>query len=313
MRPLPRSSATGTVPRVHPSLGTAVGLGFRALVGEAWLVAAGVLVGVARRAAIWPAWAVAAALAFRGAAEAVAGRPFDAGAPFEGALAAVGSSSFVLVVFGLWLAGTAASGALRVAYLAGALPTLAGALAGEEGARRFAPGLAYGFPRVMAAGLLGFALDLSGGFFAWTLVIAAIRITVKAAGTGASPFLAAAVAAALTLAVAVPLALSAFADAGVARAAVRCEGPGRAFAEAARRFRARPGTFVLAALGFALAAVVASFAVEATGGVVTGFARSVSPLLLAGPDLMVALLAIAVGGAVDLWWLGTVAALSCRD
>ncbi len=310
---MPASGAAGTVPRVNPSLGAATGLGFRALVREAWLLAVGVLVGMARRAAIWPAWAVAAALVFRSAAEAVAGKPFDAGAPFRGALDALGSSTFVTVVFGLWLTGTATGGALRVAYLAGALPALGGALAGEREARRFAGGLAYGFPRVMAAGLLGSALDLSGGLFAWTLVIAAIRITATAAGTGSSPFLAAAVAAALTLAVAVPLALSAVADAGVARAAIRCEGPARAFAGAARRFLARPGTFVLAALGFALAGALASSAVEAMGGVVTGFARAGSPLLLAGPDLMVALLAVAVGAAVDLWWLGTVAALSCGE
>ncbi len=301
-------------PAVPPSLGAAIGLGFRALARESWLLAVGVIAAIARRAATWPAWVVAAAILLRGAGGAFADRPLDAAAPLRGALAVAATPRFVALVIGLWLAGTFIGAALRVAYLAGALPTLGGALACDAGGRRFARGVAYGFPRVLAAGLLALALDVTGGLFGWTLALAALQVTVHTAGTGASPVLAAAVAVALTLALLVPLALSAFADAAVARAAVRGEGPGRAFATAAERFRARPGTFVLAAMGFAAASALVPSAVQTIGGGLTGFAQAASrPLLLAGPDLMLAFLAVAVGAALDLWWLGTIAALSCGE
>jgi hypothetical protein len=302
-----------TVPAMPPSLGAAVGLGLRALVRESWLLAVGVLVAIARRAAMWPAWAVAAAMLWGGAAEAIELGALDPGAPLRGALAVAGSPRFLVLVAGLWLTGTALGAVLRVAYLAGVLPTLAGALAGDAGGRRFARGIAYGLPPVLTAGVLAMALDLSGGLFGLTLALAGLRVSVHAAGTGASPLLAGAVALALTLALAVPLSLSAVADAAVARAAVRREGPGRAFATATTRFLARPGTFVLAAMGFAAAGPIAASAVEAMGGALTGFAVAASPLLLAGPNLMIALLAVAMGAAVDLWWLGTVAALSCGE
>jgi hypothetical protein len=297
-------------PGVPPTLFAALGLGFRAVTREGWLVPVGALVAAARRAALWPAWAVLWALLARAALRAFAARPFDSDAPLEGALAALASPRLVGLFAGLWLAGALLGAALRVAWLAGALPTLAGGMAGAPGPR-FAAGAVYGFPRVLAAAALGLLADLAGGLFSWTLALASLRVTASAAGDGGGALVAAAVALALTLAIAVPLALGALSDAAVARAALRDEGPGAAFAGSTVRFLSRPGSFVLAAAGFALAAVIAPASVEAFAGAATGFARGADPIVLLGPNLVVAVLALLVAAAVDLWRLGTFAALAC--
>ncbi|HEX9401020.1 MAG TPA: hypothetical protein VF912_12995 [Anaeromyxobacter sp.] len=295
-----------------PSLFAALGLGLRALLREPWLLAVGMLVALVRRAALWPAWTVAWVVLLRAAVLAAPRRPFDLAAPVQGALAALVAPRFVALVLGLALAGLAVGAALRVTFVAGALPTLGGAMAGAPGPR-FAPGVAYGFPRVLAASALGLLLEASGGLFGATLALAALRVTAHAAERGGSPLLAAAVASALTVAIAVPLALSAVADAGVARAAVRGEGPARAIASSGARFLARPGTFLIAALAFGLAALLGPGLVSGAGRIATGFAYGVSPLVLVGPRLMLATFAATVAAAIDLVWLGTVTALACGD
>jgi hypothetical protein len=297
---------------VPPTLFAALGLGLRAMVREPWLLAAGMTVAILRRAATWPAFVVGWAILVRGAVVALARHPRDPFAPIAGVLAVVQSPRAIALVVGLWLAGLALGTALRIAYLAGALPTLAGAMAGAP-ERRFATGVAAGFPRVLATAALGLLLDLSGTLFGATLAVAAWRISSSAVSSGASPLLAAAVALALTLAVAVPVALSTVADAAVARAAVREEGPGQAMAAGAGRFLARPGTFLVASMGFGVAAVIVPGAVQGAGGVLTGFARTAEPLVLLGPQLMIAAVAVAVAAALDLAWLGTVAALACGE
>jgi hypothetical protein len=297
---------------VPPSLFAAAGLGLRALAREPWLLAVGVAVALARRTALWPAWAVAGALVARAAIGAFVRDPFDPAAPLEGLLALVSAPRFLALVGGLWLAGAALGAALRVAYLAGALPSLAGAMAGVP-APRFAAGVAFGFPRVLAAAALSLVVDLSGALFGGTLAVAAFRVTAHAVGAGGSPLLAAAVAAALTLALAVPVALSAVADAAVARAALRGEGPASAFAAGASRFLARPGTFVLAALAFGIVGSRAPVAIETGGGLLTGFAEGSAAALALGPNLMLALVATVVAAGLDLAWLGTVAALATAE
>jgi hypothetical protein len=101
------------------------------------------------------------------------------------------------------------------------------------------------------------------------------------------------------------------ADVAVARAAVEGDGPAHAFAESAVRFLARPGTFLLASIFFGTLAAVGPGMVAGAGSVATGFAATVNPLVLVGPQLMIALLAAAVAAAIDLVWLGTAAALAC--
>jgi hypothetical protein len=290
-----------------------MGLGLRALGREAWLVAVGAVVAAARRAALWPAWAVLGLVLFQAAARALSASPLDPGAPLGGALAALGSARVLSLVAGLWLAGTLLGAALRVAWLAGALPTLGAAMAGAPPGPRFAAGVAFGFPRVLAAAALALVAEVAAAGFAWALALAALRVTVDAAAEGGSPLLAGAVALALTLAVAVPVAIGAVADAAVARAGVLGEGPATAFAGATRRFLARPGTFVLAALGFGLAGAFVPAAVESMGGVMAGLAASVDPLVILGPNLMAAAAAVFVAAALDLWWLGTASALACAE
>ncbi len=296
-----------------PTFGAALGLGLSALRREAWLLAPGLVVAIARRALTWPALAVAWTLVARGALLALSRRPLDPGAALAGAVATATSARFLALVGGLWLAGVLCGAALRVVWLAGALPTLGGAAAGEAGAPRFASGVAYGTPRVLATALLGLVLDLAAGLFAVTLALAALQVTLHVAGGNGSAALAGAVAAALTLAIAVPIALSVVADAAVARAALRAEGPGRAFASAARRFLARPGTFLLAAMSFGFIAALAPATVEAFGGAATGWMRDAPALVLAGPNLMLAVAAAGVAAAVDLAWLGTLAALAAAE
>jgi hypothetical protein len=293
-------------------LTAALRLALRALVTEPWLVAVGMVVALARRMAYWPAWAVVWTVVARAVLLAWTQRPLDPAAPAQGALAALGSPRLLALAAGLWLAGTLVGAALRVAFLAGALPTLGGAMAGAPGPR-FAAGVAFGFPRVLATAGVGLVLDLAGALFGWTLALAALRITAHAAGRGGAGWLAAAVALALTLALAVPLALSAVADAAVARAALRAEGPGTAFGASGARFLARPGTFMLGALTFAVAGGLAPIAFEAAGGLVTGFAQHASPTVLLGPNLMLGVAAAGVAAAIDLAWLGTVAALACAE
>lgn len=295
-----------------PSLAAALGLGMRALLREGWLVPVGAVLAAARRALLWPAWAVLWAVLLRAAVLALGANPLDPRAPVEAALAALGSPRLLGLFAGLWLSGTLLGGALRVAWLSGALPTLGGAMAGAPGPR-FAAGVAGGFPRVLAAAALAFAADLGGALFGATLGLAALAVTAEVAGQGGGGLLAAGVALALTFAVAVPVALGALGDAAVARAALRAEGPGTAFAASTRRFLARPGAFVLGALAFALAAALGPASVETLAGAATGFARGVDPVVLLGPNLVVAVLGLLVAAALDLWRLGTFAALGCGE
>lgn len=295
-----------------PSLGPAVRLGLRAALREPWLLAVGLAVALVRRAAVWPAFVVAWVVLARSALAAAARYPASPAAAVQGLLDAVTAPRFLALVAGLWLVGVAVGAALRVAYVAGALPTLGGALADAPGPR-FATGVAFGFPRVLAASALGALVELSGGLFGATLALASVRVTASASSRGASPLLAAAVALALVLAIAVPVALSVVVDAAVARAAVAGDGAGQAFAESGARFLARPGTFLLAALLFGAAGALAPGVVAVAGSVATGFASTVSPALLLGPQLMLAAVAVAVAAGIDLVWLGTVAVLACAE
>lgn len=294
-----------------PTFAAALGQGFRAAAREAWLVPVGAVVAAVRRAALWPAFAVLAAVVVRAAAAELRQSPLDLAAPFRGALVALGSPRLEALVAGLALAGLLLGAALRVAWLSGALPALGLALSGAPRAPRFASGVAYGLARVLAAALLGLAAEIASAAFGATLAIAALRTAARLARTGAGPAIAAACALALALAVAVPFVASVASDAAVARAAVRGEGPARAFAGAVRRLLARPGSLVLAGIAFALAGVAARLSVEGLGGAMLGFASDAPPSLLFGPELMLGALAAFVAAALDVWWLATVAAFAC--
>ncbi|ACG73376.1 conserved hypothetical protein [Anaeromyxobacter sp. K] len=298
-----------------PTLGSALSLGVRALFREAWLVAPGLAVAGLRRALGWPALAFAWAILAEAAFQTARAAPLDPFAPVRGMAAVAGAPRALAIAGGLWLAGRVAGALLRVAWLAGALPALGAAMGGERGGPdRFAAGVAYRLPRVLATALLGLVAELSGGLFAAALALGTARLAGAGEGGGprAAP-LAAAAALALTLAVAVPVALSVAVDAAVARAALLDEPAGAAFAGAARRLLARPGTFVLAALAFGLAGALAPALVEGLGGALPGAVAAGPGLAVAGATVMLAVAAAGVSAAVDLAWLGTVAALACAE
>jgi hypothetical protein len=298
-----------------PSLGAAAALGGRAILQNGWLLAPGLVVAGVRRAAALPALAVAWMLLAKGAALAASRHPFPflaPRAPLEGALAVAASPRFVALVAGLWLSGAALGAALRVAWLAGALPTIGATLAGiDDRAPRFAAGVAWELPRVLAAAALGWVLELAGGGFGATLGLAVLRIGTQQYGGGPVP-LAAASAFALTLAIAVPMALSIVADGAVVRAALRGDGPVRAVAAAGARLLGRPGPLLAGALAFAVTGTAAAAMVRAAGGIATGFAAG-RPELLAGPQVMIAAAGALAALAVDLWWLATLAVLVCAE
>jgi hypothetical protein len=300
---------------VTPTLGSAIRMAAAAFRREAWLAALGLLVTGARRATSWPAVWAAWGLALRAAVAAYVQHPLQLSAPLEGALAMATSSRFLGLVGGLWLAGAAISGALRVAWASGALPVLGAAMVGEpRGARGFADGVADGFARVLPAAVLGFVLELSGALFALALALAAAVLAGRGQGWGVVLGLSAAVAVALTLALAVPMALSTAADALVARSALVQEPLADTLAGVTRRFLSRPGGFLLGALLFGGLGVVAQVGLQAAGGLATGFAgpaRAAPGLVVLGPRLMLGALSALVAGVVDLLWLSTLAVMSC--
>ena len=295
------------------SLGAAVSLGLRALAREAWLTAVGLVVAVLRRALLAPALLLAALLLVRGAVEAARLAPLSPGAPLLGALGVATHPRGLALVAGLALVGVLLGGALRLAWLAGALPTLGGALGpAPDATPRFAAGVAYGLPRLLPLVALTGLMELSGAGFALALLTGALRITEQAWGHGPA-WLAAPVALALLLSLVVPLALSVLADAALVRAAVRREGPMTALARATERLVRRPAAFLLGGLLFAAAALATSVALSSLGSVATGFAPQAAPELLLGPQLMLWALATTAAAAVELWWLASLTALSTHE
>jgi hypothetical protein len=296
---------------VPPTFAAAAGQGFRAALREAWLVPVGALVAGARRLAFWPAAAVLALIVVRAARAAAAETPFDPWAPLRGALVALGSTRVDALVMGLALAGLLVAMALRVAWVAGAVPTLGLALSGAPRAPRFAAGVAYRLPAVLAAAVVALLAEVAAIGFGATMALAALRVAGGiTSGVGGAMLLAGACAFALTLSVAVPLVTGVVADVAVARAALRGEGPARAFAASARRLARRPATFAFGGLVVLAAGAIAPLSIQGLGSVMLGFARGVPPSLLAGPNLMLAALAVGVAAAVDVWWLATVASLA---
>ncbi len=294
------------------ALSTAISLGLRALVREGWLAAVGFLVVLARRALGLAAVGVALLLLARGAMAGLRAAPFDPAAPIAGALLVLGQPRFLLLVAGLWLAARLTGAALRLAWLAGALPTLSAALQPvPDFAPRFATGAAYGLPRLLPVAVLGFLMEAGGAGFSLALLIASFRISAVAAGEG-RPWLALPVAAALVLAILVPLALSLLSDLALVRAGARGESAPEALASAVRRLVGRPSAYLLAALIFGFLGLAGAAVMQAVGTAATGFAAS-APALTLGPQLMLAALSAAAGAAAELWWLASLTALATHE
>jgi hypothetical protein len=295
------------------TLGEAMRLGASGLGRERWLVAVGLLTTLLRRALGVPVTAVALLLVLRGAWQAQRLAPFSGEAPLLGA-AWVATRPRVLALVVGWSACAALLGwLLRLAFVAGALPTLAGAMGSSpERGPRFASGVAWGLPRLLPTAVLGLALEWTGQLVLAGVALAALRITGVALGGGRA-WLAAAVAAALVLALVASLLVSAVADASLVRTAVRGDGPVEAVRQASSRVLARPAAYLLALLVFGLLSLVAAAAFQAVGGLATGFSTSAPALVTLGPALMLSALATTVAAALELWWLASLTVLAARE
>lgn len=297
-----------------PTLGPALRLGLSALRAEGWLVALGLAVAGLRRFCGFPAAAFASAVLVEAAVAGARASPLSPAAPLAGVAAAIGSPRFLAIAAGLWLAGALCAAALRVAFVSGAAPALAAAMAGGRwGPAGFAGSCAAGFPRVAATAALGFVAELSAGLFALALAGGAIRLLTAGTAPAGAPALALATALALTLAVAVPWTIGVAVDAAVARSAVTADRPGAAFAAVARRLGARPGSFLLGSLLFGLAGLLVTGSIEGVREVISAAFRGAGAAALAGPGLMLSAGALLAAAVLDLAWLATVSVLACGE
>jgi hypothetical protein len=202
---------------------------------------------------------------------------------------------------------------LRLAFLAGALPTLAGAMGpADDREPRFATGVAWGLPHLLPTAVLALVLEWTGQLFLAGVALAAFKISQVAMGSGRVA-LAAAVAAALVLALLVALLAAAVADAALVRTAVRGDGPVEAVLQASSRVLARPAAYLLALLAFAVLSLVATAAIQSLGGVATGFSAGAPVLVGLGPALMLSAAAMALAAALELWWLASLTVLAARE
>jgi hypothetical protein len=290
----------------------ALGMGARAAGRNAWLVAPALLVAFLRWGLSWPAPLLALGF-LRAGAVAGARRGGLVGA-LGGAAHAIATPRALALLAGLFLLGVLASAALRVAWLAGALPTLGGQLAGDDAPRaRFADGLAFGFAPLLGTALLGLALELTAQVYGLTVALGILGLALHRAGPAMTVLRAVLSAVVLTTAVAAPLLASLTADAALARTAISGDRPARAMLEAARRVALRPAAFLLAGLSLALAALVLLGSAQAMGAAALGLARGAPLIVAVGPRLMTTVLGAALAALFELWRLGTVTALACAE
>jgi len=290
----------------------ALGMGARAAGRNAWLVAPALLVAFLRWGLTWPAPLLALGFLRAGALSGV--RHGGLAGALAGAVHALVTPRSLALLAGLFLAGVLASAALRVAWLAGALPTLGGELAGDDGPRaRFADGLAFGFAPLLGTALLGLVLELTAQLYGLTIGLGILGLALHRAGPALTLLRALLSAVVLTTAVAAPLLASLTADAALARTAISGDRPTRALLEAARRVALRPAAFLLAALSLALAATVLLGSAQAMEAAALGLARGAPFIVAAGPRLMTTVLGAALAALFELWRLGTLAALACAD
>lgn len=298
------------VPNVRASLAA----GWRASAAGIWLAPVGMLVAILCAGLALPARLFGTAVALRGALAGLAHDGPTPAAAVAGAVEALLRPRVAALLAGLWAAGLLLSAALRVAYLAGALPTLGHALAGTRPSPpAFATGLAYGTPRLAGTGVLVFLLELVGTGFAATVLLGAFLVSTHAHRAPGPLPAALGVAAAATLALLLPFALSTLGDAALARSALSDEPPFQALASAARRFMARPAAFMLTALFAATAGWILAGSARAAGNVLLGMARSAPGWLLLGPQLLTLAMVALLGSLLELWRIASVAAMACHQ
>ncbi len=277
---------------------------------QPWVAVVGMGVTLLRGALALPGTAFVMAVSWLAAQETL-GRGGSPSAAIGAVLRVWESPRFHSIAIGLWLAGILLWGAVRVAWVAGAVPLVAWRLAGSRGEEpAFAQGAAWRFHRVLPAALVALALDLLGRSMIVATAVGVFAVGARAQGS-ASPG-AAAFVAALALAASAFLAtsLSTVGDVAVARAAIAGEGAGRAVAEGSRAFLARPAAFLVAVLAVWLATGLASGSAQGALGALGSVARSGPPMLQLLPQALLAVLAALLAAGAELWRLSALGVLA---
>jgi len=288
----------------------ALGAGLKAVAGESWLAALGMAVALSRGALALPATAFAAALSWIALRAALLGgsAPADALVASMAALAAPRARSIAL---GLWFAGLLLFGALRAAWMAGALAALARRLCGERPPRpAFAAGVAYRFGRVAAGGLLALLVDLAGVAMVAACAFSALALVPLARESAAPWVLAAGAAAALAGSLFLAASLSVVGDVLLARVAMAGDAPGPALARALVAYGQRPAAFLVASLVVSLAGVLAAGSVESFFGVLASATAGAPRVLLLAPQVLLAGLTALLAAGAELWRLAAVGSLA---
>ncbi len=294
----------------EPTVGRALGSGFRAVAGEPWVAVLGMGVTLIRGALALPGTAFVLSVSWLAARGTLEG----GGGPRAALAAVLGvweSPRFRSIAIGLWLAGVLLWGALRVAWVAGAVPVVAWRLAGSRGEEPvFAQGAAWRFHRVLPTAVLALLLDLLGKAMVLGAALGVLAVGARVQGS-ASPG-AAAFVAALALAAAAFLAasLSAAGDVAVARAAIAGEAPARAIGEGARTFLARPAAFLVAVLAVWVATGLATGSAQGALSALGSVARNGPAALQALPQVLLAVLVALLAAGAELWRLSAVGVLA---
>jgi len=275
------------------------------------MAAVGMGVTLARGLLVAPALAFFTALSWLTLVEAV-GR---GGGPREAALSVLhawaSSTRARSILLGMWLGGVLLWGALRVAWVAGAMPLVAWRLAGERGEQPdFTSGLAWRFHSVLPTALVAMLLAAAGQLMVLAAAIAVVQVGARAQVSDSPGVLAFVAACALAAAVGLATSLSVLGDVAVARASLGGEGPSHALTRAARSFLARPAAFLGVVLVVWLATFLAAGSVQAFLGTLAGSVRTGPRAMFLFANLALTAAAALVASGAELWRLGAVGALA---
>ena len=297
-------------PVQEPTVSRALGAGVRAVAGETWVVALGLCVSVLRGILALPASAFVFAASWLAVRRTLlgGGRANDV---LETLAHLWVSPRFRSIAIGLWLAGALLWGALRVAWVAGAVPLLAWHLSGRRtGKPGFAEGAAWRFHRVLPVAVAAVLLDLLSRAMVLAAALGILAVGSRVQGgpaAGAAAFVAAF---ALVCALFLATSVSAVGDVAVARSAMAGESVGTALLAGIRSFLDRPAAFLVAVLAVWIATVFATGSAQGLFGALGGMARGGPRLLLFFPELAVAVLGALVAAAAELWRLSALGVLA---
>ncbi len=294
----------------RPTAGTALAASLRAVREESWIGVAGMAVALLRGVLALPATAFVAAVTWLAVRQAVQGgaRPAGVLAAVAGVWASPRARSIAL---GLWLAAVLVWGALRVAWVAGAMPAVAWRLSGRSGPRpAFSSGAAWRFSRVLPVAAVALLLDLAGRVLVLLAFASAFVVGMRVQAGGGSASAAFVAAFALTTAAFLGACLSVAGDAAVARAALGGEGPLQAIGGALLAVGRRPAAFLAAILAVAIGFALATGAVQAFLGVMASAASRGPRSLALFPQAIFGVATAYLAALAEAWRLGALGVLA---